>query len=149
MTLLEAKNKWNVSYETLCIWLEIGLIPDVRMDNGKIIISGSKPFVPNNGSKITVENVRKYILRACMNFEYIDYRILCIEKRQFESILQQLEEANYVRKDVPTASYKSNRNFTITEIGEEKLKKKKLQLNSLGFALDFKYLKVNAEIGKE
>ncbi len=76
MTLSEAKEKWNISNEKLCQWLEYGFIPEVRLNNGIVTVGETKPFVPNKNANITVESVRKYILTACENFEYIDYKIL-------------------------------------------------------------------------
>lgn len=148
MTLSEAKKEWKVSYDTIVMWLEKGFIPDIQIVDKSIIINGIKPFVPKKGVNITVENVRKYILQACMNFEYIDYRIVSIRKEQFRSILLQLEESKYIKRNKPKSECTSNRDFTITDEGEKFLKKGKFRLEKLGFSFNFKYLEMNLEIGE-
>ncbi len=149
MTLSEAKEKWNTSHEKLCQWLEYGFIPEVRLNNGIVTVGETKPFVPKKNANITVESVRKYILTACENLEYIDYKILFIEKEQFCAIIMQLEENNYIRKNLPDVDYTTNRNFTITEEGEKFLKKRKFTLGELNFSLNFKYLSLDGKIRKD
>lgn len=148
MTLLEAKNNWKISEKRLLEWIDKGFIPEIEIQNGKIFIGEKKPFIPNRGTNITVENVRKYILTACNNLEYIDYRIFCITPEQFKEILLQLEDNNYIRRNIPNADCLSNRNFAITEQGESALKKGKFKLDRLSFTLKFDYLNVNVDFTK-
>ncbi len=84
-------------------------------------------------------------MTACNNLEYIDYRIFCIPSEQFSEILLQLEENNYIHRNIPNADCFSNRNFTITEQGENALKRGKFKLNKLSFKFKFKYLDVSSE----
>lgn len=146
LTLSEAKKSWRISDEKLCQWLEYGFIPEVELNNGIITVGEKKPFVPRKNANITVENVRKYILTACENLEYIDFHILCITAEQFIAILLQLEEKKYVQRNLPDADCKSNKYFTITEDGEKFLKKKKFKLEKLNFTFKFKFLEFGAEI---
>lgn len=149
MTLTEAKAQWNVSHQRLCEWLDAGIIPDVSIVDGKVHIPDIQPFVPPKGTKITVDKVRNYILKACMNLQYIDYRILTIEPEQFRAILVQLEESGYISCDFPEADCLSNKHFITTESGEKALKKKKLNLQKLAFELGASYCGVSAKVGAE
>ena len=146
LTLAEAKEKWEVSGNKLCEWLEHGFIPEVELKNGIVKVGETKPCVPKKNAHITVENVRKYILTACENLEYIDFHILCIKAEEFKTILLQLEEKQYIQKNFPDADCTSNKHFIITEDGEKFLSKKKFKLEKLTFTLNFKYLAFGAEI---
>ena len=150
MTLAEAKKEWDVSYNKLCEWLSMGIIPEIEIVGGIVEIRGNKPFILKKRSKITVDSVRRYILRACNLMQYIDYRILDIEPGKFIAIISQLEESNYIRKDTDDADCLSNKNFTITELGETSLKKRNFKLGKLGFELNFSYngiaLKIDGEL---
>lgn len=149
MTLEETKRKWKISYERLCAWVSMGIIPEIEIVDGIVEIRGNKPFVPKNKSKITVDSVRKYILKACSLMQYIDYRILGIEQDKFKAIISQLEESNYIRKDADNVDCLSNKYFTITELGETFLKKGNFKLKKLGFDLNFSYMGITAEINGE
>lgn len=149
MTLSEAKEKWGVSRDTLCMWLEYGFIPEVELKDSIVTVGETKPFVPKGNPNITVESVRKYILTACEKLEYIDFKILCITAEQFRAILSQLEEKKYIRRNIPDTDCTSNRHFTITEDGEKFLNKGKFKLEKLDFTLGFKYLSVKAKLKKE
>lgn len=137
MNLEETRKTWNISEKTLISWLDNGFIPDISMENGKISIGNLKPFALKKGTRITVDSVRKYILRACKEFNYIDYNILHIEREHFVDIMIQLEENDYIRKNFPSADYSSNRNFILTEKGSKFLKKK-LNLENLNFNIEIK-----------
>lgn len=146
LTLSEAKKQWGVSYDALCRWLDCGFIPQVELNNGVITVGETKPHVPKKGTNITVENVRKYILEACENLEYIDFHILYITAEQFTAILLQLEDKKYIQRNIPDADCTSNKNFTITEDGEKFLKNKKFKLEKLNFTFKFKYFEFDATI---
>lgn len=149
LTLYEAKKQWGVSYDALCWWLDFGFIPEVELNDGVVTVGETKPYVPKRGTTITVENVRKYILTACENLEYIDFHILCITAEQFIAILLQLEEKRYIQSNFPDADCKSNRHFTITEDGEKFLKKRKFKLEKLNFTIKFKYFELETKIKEE
>lgn len=151
MTITEAKNQWSVSYDTICQWLEQGIIPDVEIVDGAISINNPKPIIPRKNANITVENVRKYILTASNEMGYIDYKILHIKQEHFCEILSQLEDSKYVksRKNVNSPDYSNNKDFVITEKGSEALKKDKFKLQKLNFEFKFKYLSLSAEIQGE
>lgn len=149
LTLSEAKKQWGVSYDALCWWLDFGFIPEVELNDGVVTVGETKPYVPKRGTTITVENVRKYILTACENLEYIDFHILCITAEQFIAILLQLEEKKYVQRNLPDADCKSNKYFTITEDGEKFLKKRKFKLEKLNFTIKFKYFELETKIKEE
>lgn len=149
LTLSEAKKQWGVSYDALCWWLDFGFIPEVELNDGVVTVGETKPYVPKRGTTITVENVRKYILTACENLEYIDFHILCITAEQFIAILLQLEEKRYIQSNFPDADCKSNRHFTITEDGEKFLKKRKFKLEKLNFTIKFKYFELETKIKEE
>lgn len=149
LTLYEAKKQWGVSYDALCWWLDFGFIPEVELNDGVVTVGETKPYVPKRGTTITVENVRKYILTACENLEYIDFHILNISEEQFIAILLQLEEKRYIQSNFPDADCKSNRHFTITEDGEKFLKKRKFKLEKLNFTIKFKYFELETKIKEE
>lgn len=149
LTLYEAKKQWGVSYDALCWWLDFGFIPEVELNDGVVTVGETKPYVPKRGTTITVENVRKYILTACENLEYIDFHILNISEEQFIAILLQLEEKKYVQRNLPDADCKSNKYFTITEDGEKFLKKRKFKLEKLNFTIKFKYFELETKIKEE
>lgn len=148
MTITEAKKQWKVSYDTMCQWLEQGIIPDVEIIDGAVSINDPKPIIPKKGAAITVENVRKYILTACNEMGYTDYKILHIKKEHFCEILSQLEESKYIkcRKNVKDVDYSSNKDFVITDKGNDSLKKDKFKLEKLNITINFKYLGVATEI---
>ena len=146
MTITEAKNDWKVSYDQICQWLEKGIIHDVEIVDGIILINAPKPLIPKKGSNITVESIRKYILKACNEMSYIDYRILGIKKEYFSNILAQLETKNYIQRNAQETDYLSNTGFVITEDGISFLKKGKFKLDKLGFELKFQYLNVSAAL---
>lgn len=146
MTLSDTKEKWKISYDTLCKWLEYGFIPQVELNNGVVTVGKTKPYVPKKNTTITVESVRKYILTACENLEYIDFHIPFITQEQFTAILLQLEEKKYIQRNIPDADCTSNKQFIITEDREKFLKKKKFKLEKLYFAFQFEYLELGAEI---
>lgn len=148
MTITEAKNQWRVSYDTICQWLEQGIIPDVKIVDGAISINNPKPIIPKKGTNITVENVRKYILTACNEMGYTDYKILHIKKEHFREILSQLEDNKYVkcRKNINSPDYSSNKDFAITDKGGNALKNDRFKLQKLNIEFKFKYLSLSEEI---
>lgn len=148
MTLTEAKKKWGISYDTLCCWLDLGYLPNVTIDNGIIDIGNVEPYVPKTNARITVESVRKYILRACSEFKFISYKILNISMEQFKVILLQLEDKKYIQRNSSNVKFTSNENFTITEDGEAFLKKGNFKLSDIEFNLNFKYGGVKVKIKK-
>ena len=148
MTLAEAKKKWGISYDSLCGLFDLGYLPDVTIENGIINIGNVIPYIPKTNSNITVESVRKYILQACSELKFISYKILEIDKEQFQAILLQLEEKKYIQRNLPDAQTISNKNFTITEEGEAFLKKGKFMLSGIEFSLKFKYAGVKIKIEK-
>lgn len=153
MTIDEAKNKWKVSHNKICDWLDAGIIPDVQVIDRKINIPDIELLIPQKGTKITIKKVREYIMKAIIDLKYIDYRILAIEPEKFRAILEQLETSGYVIKEESNADYLSNRGFITTEVGEDKYTKKKMELKKLNFELGFKYdvlsIKVESEFERE
>lgn len=145
--------KWRVSYKTLCKWLDTGILPDTKIIDGIVQIQCNKPLIPGNNAIINTENVRKYILKACKEFQYIDYRILGMKAEQFQAILLQLEEKKYIQPNSPQLDRLSNKHFSITEDGEAFLKQGKFQLESLNFEIGFSYkgiaAKLNGNLKKE
>ena len=148
MTLTEAKKKWGIGYDTLCYWLDLGYIPNVTVENGIVDVGDVAPYVPNANAKITVENVRKFILDACSEMKFISYKILNIRAEQFQAILLQLEERKYIQRQLPTVNCISNENFIITEEGEAFLKKGKFKMSGIEFHLKFKYGSVKVKFDK-
>ena len=148
MTLTEAREKWNISYDTLCYWLDLGYLPNVSVENGIVDIGNVMPYIPNANSNITSETVRKYILKACSEFKFISWKILNISEEQFKAILIQLEDRKYIQRNLPDTAFTSNENFTITEEGEEFLKKGKFKLNELEFDLKRKYCSLKMKFSK-
>lgn len=149
LTLSEAQEKWEVSRDTLCVWLERGFIPEVELENKVVKVGETKPCVPKKNTNINVKSVRKYILKACNQFEYIDSHILGIPEEQFKAILLQLEDNKYIQRNLPNVDCTSNEHFIITEEGEKFMNKGKFKLEELGFTIDFKYLNVSAKIKED
>ncbi|MBD5160341.1 MAG: hypothetical protein HDT23_08905 [Ruminococcus sp.] len=137
MNLEETKQNWNISEKTLISWIDNGFIPDIEIENGRISIGNLKPYVIKRGTHINNESVCRYILRACNEFHYIDYNILNIERHYFVDIMTELERNNYIRRNLLSDDYSSNRNFIITEYGGNFLKKRKFNLENLNFNIQF------------
>lgn len=147
MTISEAKCNWNISYKTLCEYLERGFIPRVKIVDGIIIIPDNiKILVPALNATITSDNVVKYILKALNEFLYIDYHILLIHPEQFEAIMKRTEQNGYIYKISESADYKSTIGFAITEKGLKRMKSRNFGLGNLDFKLGFGYKAVYGEI---
>ena len=140
MNVLEARKKWGVSDNTMLQYLSSGMIPDVSVRDGVICIPNDiVPLVPRKGTKIDSVSVRKFILKACNEFKYIDHRILCISADDFLTITNDLEEQGCLKRKKEYTDGGDSRQYIITEKGEECLKKNRFQMNELSLSLSFAY----------
>ena len=133
MTIEEARKKWGFSADAMIYLLEKGGIPNVRLNGNCVSVEDPKPFLVKKGVHITVDSIRKYILQAVQNMEYMDANTFDISKENFSMILQQLLDNHYIQANKEKPNCSNTMDFITTELGEKSLKKKKLQLDELTF----------------
>ncbi|GEM_PF-6216656 len=97
------------------------------------------PLVPRKGTKIDSVSVRKYILKACSEFKYIDHRIVCISADDFLTITNDLEEQGCLKRKKEYTDGGDSRQYIITEKGEECLKKGEFSVTDIALSLSFSY----------
>lgn len=149
MTITMAKEKWNVSDKRMTALLENGLIKDIKIDNGRIILPDySKIKLPKENQKITTEFVVKSILEMCNELGYVDNRLMGISESDFIGIIGSMENDSLIRKKASEFPMCTNLNFTLTEKGRNMLKKNRFKLSQLSVGFKTKYFTINAVFDK-
>ena len=149
MTVSEAMTQWKIGKDKMINYLNDGIIPGITVTNGIIDIPDfGVPLVPPSNAKITSESVIKYILKALKDLQFINYRILKIEKSVFETVIHRLEQDGDIEKlhDVSEPDYSSVSDFIITDKGTERLKKKKFSIDELTANINFVYKNISGDI---
>ena len=92
MTITEAMAEWKIGKEKMITYLNDGIIPGISVTDNIIEIPDiGAPLVPPPNAKITSDSVIKYILTAMDKLQFINYRILKIEKPVFETVIHRFE----------------------------------------------------------
>lgn len=128
MTPKEAAEKWSkqkkTTVRTVNRWIDEGRIPYIVEDGVKVIPDIKRPHIVRKSTQANDANVRKHILAATENLEYIDANAFMgkLEDYEFAAYMDKLECEGKIEKMSNAPSWADNKSnqWYIYNVGRQK-----------------------------
>jgi len=142
MTLNEAVEKWNISRTTILNYIADGMVYGVTIEEGQLNLPEvPRPKKIRANCRRNSENIYRWLLKACIQGEYVNAQLFGITRECFRDHLECLVSRDYISLKSGNYDELPGQGCQITPEGLKLLQTKRIPVD-ISLALNFNLVKI-------